>query len=86
MNIKISKTLIIKSRGTKGTEQEKIAQTEIENASITSLSRLPDVILALKSGKVEGAVVEKPVAEAYLKQNPKLGISNVKFNEEEKIQ
>ncbi|EKK3047477.1 ABC transporter permease subunit [Staphylococcus aureus] len=68
----------------KGTEQEKIAQTEIENASITSLSRLPDVILAMKSGKVEGAVVEKPVAEAYLKQNPKLGISNVKFNEEEK--
>ncbi|HCY1422722.1 TPA: ABC transporter permease subunit [Staphylococcus aureus] len=68
----------------KGTEQEKIAQTEIENASITSLSRLPDVILALKSGKVEGAVVEKPVAEVYLKQNPKLGISNVKFNEEEK--
>lgn len=68
----------------KGTEQEKIAQTEIENASITSLSRLPDVILALKSGKVEGAVVEKPVAEAYLKQNPELGISNVKFNEEEK--
>lgn len=68
----------------KGTEQEKIAQTEIENASITSLSRLPDVILALKSGKVEGAVVEKPVAEAYLKQNPKLGISDVKFNEEEK--
>ncbi|HDG8297044.1 TPA: ABC transporter permease subunit [Staphylococcus aureus] len=68
----------------KGTEQEKIAQTEIENASITSLSRLPDVILALKSGKVEGAVVEKPVAEAYLKKNPKLGISNVKFNEEEK--
>ncbi|HEA4020908.1 ABC transporter permease subunit [Staphylococcus aureus] len=68
----------------KGTEQEKIAQTEIENASITSLSRLPDVILALKSGKVEGAVVEKPVAEAYLKQNPKLGISNVKINEEEK--
>lgn len=68
----------------KGTEQEKIAQTEIENASITSLSRLPDVILALKSEKVEGVVVEKPVAEAYLKQNPKLGISNVKFNEEEK--
>ncbi|HCV1024599.1 TPA: ABC transporter permease subunit [Staphylococcus aureus] len=68
----------------KGTEQEKIAQTEIENASITSLSRLSDVILALKSGKVEGVVVEKPVAEAYLKQNPKLGISNVKFNEEEK--
>ncbi|HDH1197204.1 TPA: ABC transporter permease subunit [Staphylococcus aureus] len=68
----------------KGTEQEKIAQTEIENASITSLSRLPEVILALKSGKVEGVVVEKPVAEAYLKQNPKLGISNVKFNEEEK--
>ncbi|EHJ09084.1 ABC transporter substrate-binding protein/permease [Staphylococcus simiae] len=68
----------------KGTDQEKIAQNEIENASITSLSRLPDVILALKSGKVEGAVVEKPVAEAYLKQNPKLDISKAKFNDEEK--
>ncbi|WRN74927.1 transporter substrate-binding domain-containing protein [Staphylococcus aureus] len=64
--------------------KKKSLKPKLKMHIITSLSRLPDVILALKSGKVEGVVVEKPVAEAYLKQNPKLGISNVKFNEEEK--
>ena len=57
----------------KGTEQEKIAQQEIENADISSLNRLPDAILAVKSNKVEGLVIEKPVAEAYVKQNNKIG-------------
>ena len=33
----------------KSTEQEKIAQTEIENASITSLTRLPDACLLYTS-------------------------------------
>lgn len=68
----------------KGTEQEKIAQNEINNGQISSLSRLPDAILALKSGKVVGTVIEKPVAEAYLKQNPELAFADVKFNEEKK--
>ncbi|WP_049334936.1 ABC transporter substrate-binding protein/permease [Staphylococcus hominis] len=68
----------------KGTEQEKIAQQEIENADISSLNRLPDAILAVKSNKVEGLVIEKPVAEAYVKQNNSLMIANVNFNEEKK--
>lgn len=44
--------LIIKNRSSKGSEQEKIAQQEIENAQISSLNRLPDAILALKSKKL----------------------------------
>ena len=68
----------------KGTEQEKIAQQEIENADISSLNRLPDAILAVKSNKVEGLVIEKLVAEAYVKQNNSLMIANVNFNEEKK--
>ena len=68
----------------KSTEQEKIAQTEIENASITSLTRLPDAILSLKSHKVDAVVIEKPVAEAYLKQNKELTLASVKFNEDKK--
>jgi len=68
----------------KSTKQEKIAQTEINDSEVTSLSRLPDVILALKSGKVSSVVIEKPVAEAYSKQNPDLDFANVKFNEEKK--
>ena len=42
----------------KGTDQEKIAQTEIEDSKISSLNRLPEAILSLKSGKVAGVVVE----------------------------
>lgn len=68
----------------KGTDQEKIAQTEIENSKISSLNRLPEAILSLKSGKVAGVVVEKPVGEAYLKQNSELTFSKIKFNEEKK--
>ena len=36
----------------------KIAQTEIEDSKISSLNRLPEAILSLKSGKVAGVVVE----------------------------
>ena len=38
----------------------------------------------MKSGKAVGAILEKPVAEAYIKQNPELAFSDVKFNEEKK--
>lgn len=68
----------------KGTDQEKIAKTEIENADVTSLNKLPETILSVKSGKAVGAILEKPVAEAYIKQNPELAFSDVKFNEEKK--
>lgn len=68
----------------KGTDQEKIAKTEIENADVTSLNKLPETILSVKSGKTVGAILEKPVAEAYIKQNPELAFSDVKFNEEKK--
>ncbi|HEK9463941.1 TPA: transporter substrate-binding domain-containing protein, partial [Streptococcus equi subsp. equi] len=62
----------------KGTDQEKIAKTEIENADVTSLNKLPETILSVKSGKTVGAILEKPVAEAYIKQNPELAFSDVK--------
>ncbi|MEB8208997.1 ABC transporter substrate-binding protein/permease [Staphylococcus succinus] len=69
----------------KQTQQEKIAQTEINNAKIQSLTRVPEVIMSLKSDKVSGMVIEGPVAEAYLKQNKDLMFADgVKFKEGEK--
>lgn len=68
----------------KGTDQEKIAHNEIKDSQVSSLNRLPESILALKSGKVVGTIVEKPVGEAYLKQNTELEFADVKFNEEKK--
>lgn len=69
----------------KQTQQETIANEEINNAQVQSLTRVPEVIMSLKSGKVDGMVIEGPVAEAYLKQNPDLKFANgVKFKEGEK--
>lgn len=65
----------------KQTTQEQLAKNEINNADIHALTRLPDAILSLKSGKVDGVIIEKPVAEAYLQQNPELGFANIKFHE-----
>ena len=68
----------------KGTDQEKIAHNEIKDSQVSSLNRLPESILALKSGKVVGTIVEKPVGEAYLKQIPDLAFADVTFYEEKK--
>ena len=40
--------------------------------------------MALKSKKIDGLVIEKPVADAYAKQNKDLNIAHVSFNEEKK--
>ena len=56
--IKISKILKAKHSCTKRNRSRKIAQTEIEDSKISSLNRLPEAILSLKSGKVAGVVVE----------------------------
>lgn len=79
-----SKILKAKNCCAKRDRSRKIAQTEIEDSKISSLNRLPEAILSLKSGKVAGVVVEKPVGEAYLKQNSELTFSKIKFNEEKK--
>ncbi|MCG7340333.1 ABC transporter permease subunit [Staphylococcus sp. ACRSN] len=69
----------------KQTQQETIAQNEIDNAKVQSLTRVPEVIMSLKSGKVDGMVIEGPVAEAYLKQNSDLKFADgVKFKEGQK--
>ena len=38
--------------------KKKLHKEEIENAQISSLNRLPDAILALKSKKIDGLVIE----------------------------
>ena len=51
---KILKEKLLRKRD----RSRKIAQTEIEDSKISSLNRLPEAILSLKSGKVAGVVVE----------------------------
>ncbi|MCM3039268.1 transporter substrate-binding domain-containing protein [Paenibacillus motobuensis] len=59
-------TLVGKKIGVqKGSIQEGIAQT-IKDAKITSLAKTQDIMMQLKTGRIDVAIIEGPVAEAYV--------------------
>ena len=66
----------------KGSVQEKIAMEQLPDAKIVSLVKLPNIILELKAGNIDAAIVELPVAEGYVKQYPDLAISDAKVADE----
>lgn len=68
----------------KQTTQEELAQSELEGSQITSLQKIPDVVMNLKNGKVDGAILEGPVAKAYVDENDDLSFSDLEFEEGEK--
>ncbi|MFC4779393.1 transporter substrate-binding domain-containing protein [Paenibacillus sp. GCM10023252] len=59
----------------KGSIQEGIAK-EIQGAKLTSLSKITELVLELKSGRVDAIIVELPVAEQYAKK----GDYSIPFN------
>ncbi|MBO0475898.1 ABC transporter permease subunit [Vagococcus sp. DIV0080] len=70
----------LKVSAQKQSTQEELATNEL-HADTVSLQRMPDIVLQLQNKKVEAAVIEGPVAEAYLSQNPKLAFSDIKFED-----
>ena len=66
-----------------GAIQADIAEENIPEADIQLLSNVNDLVLGLKSGKIEALVVELPVAEMIVKNNPELvvGEETVKDSE-----
>jgi arginine/lysine/histidine transporter system substrate-binding protein len=68
----------------KGTTQEQIAKDEIENVQLKSLGKIPDLVLELKSKKVDALVIEYPVAASYASKNPDMTVSGIKFKNQEK--
>ena len=63
----------------KQTTQEELAQTELTGSKVMSLQKVPEMILNLQNKKVDALVLEGPVAEAYLSQDPNLAAAEVKF-------
>ena len=61
-----------------GTVQEDIAKTQVKDAKITAIGSIGDLMLQLKSKKVDALIVELPVAEAYIPKNPELAIADAK--------
>lgn len=68
----------------KQSTQEALAFSELSNAKIVSLQKIPDVILNLKNEKVDGAVVEGPVAQGYVDRHPEIVYSDVIFEDANK--
>jgi ABC-type amino acid transport substrate-binding protein len=58
--------------------QEDIAKQQVKNAEIKSLGSVSDLILQLQTKKVDALIVELPVAQAYVSQNPGLVIADAK--------
>lgn len=52
-----------------GTVQEEIAQESINDADVRSLSKNPEIIMNLKTNKIDCAIMETPVAESFAKVN-----------------
>ncbi|KAA1039199.1 ABC transporter permease subunit [Macrococcus equipercicus] len=63
----------------KQTTQEALAQKEIPDANLSSLTRVPEIIMSLNSGKIDGVILEGPVADAYLSKNTGLSYSKLQF-------
>lgn len=66
----------------KGSVQEDVASKKIENAQLNSLAKTSDIIMNLKSGKVDGVVLEQPVAEGFVAKNPELALAKATIPDE----
>jgi len=68
----------------KQTTQEELANNELTGAKVTSLQKTSDVVMNLKNHKVDAAILEGPVAEAYVDENDDLALSNLDFENGDK--
>jgi ABC-type amino acid transport substrate-binding protein len=66
-----------------GAIQEGVVTDQMPGSELRALSKLPDLVLDLKSKNVEALVVEEPVAAAYIAANPDLVISDIVLAQDE---
>jgi arginine/lysine/histidine transporter system substrate-binding protein len=67
----------------KGTIQEDIAKEQVAGAEAKALGKITDLVLAVKSKNLDAAIIEGPVAKAYVNANKDLVISEIKLKVEE---
>lgn len=61
----------------KGSIQENIAKANLSDANVVPLAQPGEAINELKSGQVEGVVLEKAIAKGYVDQNSDLTMSDI---------
>ena len=68
------------------TVQEEIAKEQIQDpAELRFLSRINDIVMDLKSDRIDGIVLVGPVADSYAKADPQLQLSDISFGQEDGV-
>lgn len=64
----------------KGSIEESIVSEQISQAKPMSFTTIPDLVLALKNCKVDGVVLETPIAKSYVDGNNDMVLSDIKLS------
>ena len=63
-----------------GTLQYGLAKKRIPNSTVKGMDKSTDLVLALKTNKIDALGIEKPTAEAYVKNDPTLKMISSGYN------
>ncbi|WP_317366874.1 transporter substrate-binding domain-containing protein [uncultured Tyzzerella sp.] len=64
--------------------QEQIAKSQVSNAKIIYLTKIPNMVMDLKMGKVDAIILASDVAKNYVNKNPDLYITDIPLTQETK--
>ncbi len=66
----------------KGTLQEQIATEQFTGSEVKAIGKIPDLIMELKTGKIDGILMADTVAKSYAKNNPDLVLNGMDLGSE----
>jgi len=66
----------------KATIQEELAKTIFTSSEAKSIDKIPNLIMELKTDKVNGLILAEPVAKQYAAANPDLSVNGVDLGSE----
>ncbi|WP_393968538.1 transporter substrate-binding domain-containing protein [Enterococcus thailandicus] len=61
----------------KGSVQEDVVKEQVPDAQLVSIAKVPNLIIELKQGSIDGLVLEETVANSYIENNPELMLADV---------
>jgi len=57
--------------------QEAVINEQIKEAKVVTIDKVPNMVIEINQGSLDGMVVEQTIAEAYIAQNPNLMIADI---------
>jgi polar amino acid transport system substrate-binding protein len=66
----------------KGTLQEQIATEQFKSSTVKAIGKIPDLIMELKTGKIDGIILADTVAKSYVTSNADLATNGMDLGSE----